>query len=78
MYPSHYFSIHSLVEESNRHRGTLGFKTAEGEKGGGHEKQQLLSLTVSESQPGQDRNWMVTDAGMIQGGWEVEAINRFC
>ena len=35
MYPSHYFSIHSLVEESNRHRGTLGFKTADGEKGGG-------------------------------------------
>ena len=74
MYPSHYFSIHSRREESNRHRG-LGFKTADGEKGGGHEKQQL-SLTVSESQPGQDRNRMVTDAGMM-GGWEVEAINRF-
>ena len=34
MYPSHYFSIHSRREESNRHRG-LGFKTADGEKGGG-------------------------------------------
>ena len=32
MYPSHYFSIHSRREESNRHRG-LGFKTADGGRG---------------------------------------------
>ena len=34
MYPSHYFSIHSRREESNRRRG-LGFKTADGGGEGG-------------------------------------------
>ncbi len=77
MYPSHYFSIHSRREESNRRRG-LGFKTADG--GGGGEVLRNSSCPCEgcdcytesrPAQPGQEQDGNRRRDGWEDGKWKL-------